>query len=447
VATLTDLEKAYDCLSAKQAAYALLWRYYDGDHPLVFSTNRREKIFSGAELKFLENWCAVVVDAILERLDLMSISVANDQAASDELQALWIDTDLELDEEDVHRAAIVTGESFVIAWQDNEGQIEAYYNDPALVHIQYDPRDRRTKLWAAKWWREETGHWRLTLWYTDRLEYYRTAKAEAPKTYNAFEPMDPPEAVNPTGIIPVFHFVRERRARISELENIIPIQAGINKLLADMFVSAESAAFMQRYVISDTAMDLSKVLKNVPGSIWKIPAGDGQGQPASVGELNATPLQNFLDAIDDLVGALSAISRTPHHYFFGKTGTPSGEALIALEAPLNKKCKTYIKRFSSVWCRVIAFLLQLQGIQVDKKSIVVEFAKPETVQPKTQAEIRQMGTMAGVPLTTILRGEGWTTEQFDQLEQDKADESASQQNSLAKALMAQQRQFDQEAEM
>jgi len=76
-----DLQKAYDALSAKQTAVAGPWAYYDGDHPLVYSTERLRKIFKNLEARFIENWCAVVVDAVLERLELTTISVANDQAS------------------------------------------------------------------------------------------------------------------------------------------------------------------------------------------------------------------------------------------------------------------------------------------------------------------------------------------------------------------------------
>ncbi len=36
----TDLQKAYNALTAKQTAVAGLWAYYDGDHPLEYSTER-----------------------------------------------------------------------------------------------------------------------------------------------------------------------------------------------------------------------------------------------------------------------------------------------------------------------------------------------------------------------------------------------------------------------
>lgn len=449
MAETTDLQRAFEALSGKQAVYDALWKYYDGDHPLVYSTQRLRKIFRRLDASFVENWCAVVVDGALERIQLERLTVANDAKASGRLGALWKSTQLDLDADDAHLAALVTGEAFVIAWtvrageDDGPGEIQAYYNDPRLCHVQYNAENPRVADWAAKWWKDDVGRYRLTLYYADRLEYYVTkAGVSKVENYKAFAPADPDQAPNPFGVIPVFHFQRERRKIASELANVVPLQAAVNKLLADMMVSAEFGAFKQRYIISNAEV---ATLKNAPGEIWDVPAGDGSGQATSVGELSATELANFSGAITNLVGAISAISRTPHHYFFHDSGgVPSGEALIALEAPLNKKCGRYIRRFGNTWQRVAAFLLLLDGKKVDPETITPVFEDPATVQPRTRAEVREIRVRAGEPLTTVLRDQGMSDAYIEQMRDDRQIEQADAQNSLARALLAQQRQFDQE---
>ena len=63
----TDLDVAVAALTAKKRRYDALWRYYDGEQPLVYSSEAQE-IFSGLEARFTENWCAVVVDSVLDRM-------------------------------------------------------------------------------------------------------------------------------------------------------------------------------------------------------------------------------------------------------------------------------------------------------------------------------------------------------------------------------------------
>jgi len=441
----SDLELAFAALQAKQNEYSTLWNYYDGNHPLVYSSKRLREVFRNLDVKFVENWCAVVIDAAFERLNLARFSVAGNDQAADALNRMFVETELNLDSDDAHLAMLVTGEAFVIAWHGDDGPVEAFYNDPRLCHIQYDAENPRRKSWAAKWWAADDGHYRLTLYYPDRLEYYVTYKpVKTLDNFRVFVSDDPPMADNPFGVVPVFHLRGSRRRVTGELGNVIYIQDAINKLFADMMVAAEFGAFKQRWIISNAA---TAKLKNAPWEIWDLPAGDGQGQQTQVGEFSETNLGLYLDAMNRLASSIAIITRTPKHYFYGQAGTPSGEALIAMEAPLNKKVNRYIERVTPVWRKVAAFMLQLSGSSVDPMAIEPIFDLPETVQPRTQADIRQLSVNAGMPLTTVLRdGEGWSDAQLEQMRQDRAQETADAQNSLAQALLAQQRQFDQGAD-
>jgi hypothetical protein len=90
-----------------------------------------------------------------------------------------------------------------------------------------------------------------------------------------------------------------------------------------------------------------------------------------------------------------------------------------------------------------AFLLRLDGVDVAERDVDPVFDKPETVQPRTQAEIRQINVSAGLPLRTSLRWEGRTEEEIEQVEAEIADEESRKQASFAASLLEAQRRFDQ----
>ena len=402
---MSDLSTAYDALSAKNLPYTVDWRYADGDHPLTYTNERLKEVFRTLDAKFTENWCRLVIDSTLERINLTGFELEEEGAESD-LMALWSELDLAQDADEIHEAALVCGEAFLVCWPDADGQPSAYYNDPRLCHVVYDPENQRLARYAAKWWDDEQGQRRLTLYYPDHLEYYVARnKADNVGSVAAFQPAELPSAPNPYGEIPVFHFRMRRRAVISDLADVIPVQNGLNKLLSDMMVAAEYGAFAQRWVISNS--DTLGKLKNAPNEIWHLPAGDGVSQQTQIGQFTPTDLKNYLDAIDRLAMSIAIITRTPKHYFSAQGGDPSGEALIALEAPLNKKAQHRINRFTPTWRHAAAFLLRLAGTTVDPETITPRFDRPETVQPRTQAEIRQMSISSGIPLVTMLQREGW----------------------------------------
>lgn len=442
-----DLEIAVSALAAKSEPYTTFWQYYDGKQPLVYNTEKLRQIFQKIDARFTLNWCAVVADSVLDRLEMIGATISKNTEQSARLAELWTGSGLDEELEAIHEEIAVVGESFVIAWLNPETEeIEAYHNDARLVHVEYSQANPRVKRFGAKWWRDETGRVLLTLYYPDRFEYYRTKdkiKAGGAVNHQSFEP-DPqvPTAINALGEIPIFHFRSSRRRPVSQLTNALEPQDAINKLLADMMVAAEFGAYRQRFVISNVGIKKGQ-LKNSPNEIWDIPGGQDGDQPTSVGQFDATDLNSYLGAIDKLSMGIGVITRTPKHYFYAQGGDPSGEALLALEAPLNKKVGRMINTLIPTWQRLAAFLLRLDGSDQAPQAIFINYAKPETVQPKTQAEIRRANRASGIPLVTILRDEGWTDSDLDQLRQDLEEEAASSSAYADAALAAAQRKFDQ----
>jgi hypothetical protein len=435
-----DIERAFAALNAKQFGHKLAFQYYDGEQPLIYSTDRLREAFDNINARFSQNWCAVVVDSVLDRLSLKGIT-AGDTTSTGILKRIFSTAHVELDSFDVHQASLVTSEGYIIVWKDDDGT-QVFYNDPRLCHVFYDQTNPKKKSMAAKWWLDENnGACRLNIYYEDRIDHFVTTNAGWPSSPNAFLPADPPTERNEYGVIPVFHFRIDRRNRSSELHNIITLQDAVNKLFADMMVAAEFGAFKQRYVISsaDTA-----ALKNAPNEIWSIPAAEDGGQQTSVGEFDATDLNVYLNAMDKIANSIAIITRTPKHYFFSAGSGISGEALLAMEAPLVKKVKQRQEAFSVIWQEIGAFILKLEtSKEVDPSTLTVVWEPAGSIQPYTEAQARKTSVDAGIPLNTQLRREGWSADEIAQMEKDKEDEDEKQ-TSMASALLERARIRDEQ---
>lgn len=445
MATLTDLQRAYSQLSAKQSRYAELWRYYDGDHPLVYVNQKLHEIFKGLSVRWTENWCSVVIDALLDRIDLSGFTT-KDETISAALADLWDEEDLALESEETHRSVAVTGEGFVIVEEDEEGKVRPFANPSHLCHMLYRNDNPKVPGYAAKWWQDdEYDRTHLTLYYPDRFEHYiANSKLAEVSDANAFAP-DPetPVETNTYKAIPVFHYRLTRRRPLGELKDVVTLQNANNKLFADMMVSAEFGAFKQRYVLGHpNSADLS-ALKNAPNEIWKIPGGDGEGQNVSVGAFDATDLTNYTNALDHIANRIAVLTRTPKHYLLQQGGDPSGEALLAMEAPLVKKATKYTTHLGVTWRQAMAFALALNGTQIRPNDIEPVWCDPETVQPLTQSEIRKRNRAAGIPIRVQLKREGWSDEELAELDAED-DAQAEREARMAEASMtAARRRFDQ----
>lgn len=466
--TKTDLQTAIDAMVDKRARQTLFYEYFDGLQPLVYSSTKLREIFHKLDARFIKNICSVVVDSVTDRLILDQLVVDGNEVMTEQLQAVRESSGLLDDEAQIHEDIAVTGEAFVIIWPAQEqpdqvflpdgspadistmgGQagvvIEAFRNDPRMCHVEYEFSNPRRPRFAAKWW-GDGDYLRMTLYYPDRLENYTTrgkVTNDILPDEKAFMPWDDDttDAIvpNPFGIVPVFHFRGSRRRPASQLENVIPLQDTINKLIADMMVAAEFGAYPQRYVISQAGI---QNLQNGPNELWDLVAADQGSQPTSAGQFEAADLNNYLKSIDAFTNDVGVITRTPKHFFYVQGGDPSGEALIAMEAPLNKKVTKIQTALQPTWRDIASFLLLLIGQNKGSSKLWAQYAKPETVQPKTEAEIRKIDKETGIPLKSILRNSGYSTEDLALIEADMEEEQQKQADYAAATLEQAQRNFD-----
>lgn len=435
---MTDLSQAFDLIRLKQKNYQQLYDYYDGNQPLMYLASRLHNIFKGLDAYFAENWCAVVIDTCKERISFKRWEVEDKkvQAVLDQEYEL---SELSIESDDVAEAMMVASEGYLISWP-GEG---TYYNDPRVCHVFYDVENPRKKKYAAKLWvTADKKNTRMTLYYPEQIEYYIAEGddvASADKFVLYTKEGKKGVAKNPYGMVPVFHFKLNKRG-YSDLKNIVPLQNAVNKLINDMMVASEFSAFRQRWIISNAQTDGK--LSSEPGAVWEIPGGDGIGQESQVGEFSSTDLKNYIQSIERFASSMGVISRTPKHYFYRQGGDPSGEALIAMEAPLNRKVQDRIDRMMPVLKELAVFVAKTKGLDVSRQDVLPVFDRPETIQPYTDAQTIQTEVTSGIPLMTSLRWRGKTQAELKRVkgEIDEADQRKAR--NLAEALLMQQRNFD-----
>lgn len=423
MAETTDLERAFNALKTKLVTYNQLYQYADGKQPLVYSTERLKEAFNNLNAYFNQNWCAVVINTTLDRLRMRGFDPA-DKKVNDKLDNIWARYHLDVDAYDVHRDALITTEGYIIAWRGADG-LEIYRNDPRMVHLFYKADRPKIKEFAAKWYLGSDKRTHLVLYYPDRLEYYVSKGKDQPSTVKGFD-KEMEDETNLFGVVPVFHFRSE-----GELANIITLQDAINKLQADMMVAAEYGAYKQRYVITNAD---TKGLKNGPNMVWEIPAGDGTSQPTQVGEFSAADLTNYIDSMDKIANVIAVISRVPKHYLTNAGSNISGDALVAMEAPLVKKVEQRQERFSITWQELASFLLKLEGTEAKAAELLPVWSSAKSDQPVTDAQNTQYQVQAGIPLETVLRRKGWSNVEILQMRKD-AEEEKARNAQLASALL------------
>jgi hypothetical protein len=404
------LDCAFTQLKSKQPRYQILYSYLRGDQPVQYATERLRSTFKDITARWSENWCSIVIESLLDRLQLKGFKLENEPAKL-VLEELWDALDLSLDADDIARDVAVCGEAFLMVEKTDAG-VRAFANAPHLCTAHYLEDNPRELEYAAKWF-DSGGVAHLTLYYPDVLIHYVATKPRSEVTEAKAFTLDPAfpdgEEKNLYGRIPLFHFQRDRNSECGELQNVIPLQNALNKLFADMMVSAEYGAFPQRWAILHAGT--KSELKSAPNTILEIPFDAESGQKPEVGQFAATQLKNFLDGIDHIAMKIAVLTRTPRHYLM-QNGDMSGEALIAEEAPLSRKAQKYTHRLGVTWCQAVQFMLELSGHAVTENDIEPVWDDVRTVQPLTESQVRLNNAKAGIAIEVQLEDEGWTDEQL-----------------------------------
>jgi hypothetical protein len=417
-------ELAYRTLLAKQPKLTERWEYYRGEQLEKYLSNKMRKACAQSKIKISENMCGIVADSVSQRIRLLGFGISGDNGADDTktkaLNDLIEQIELETEAIDVHEGAVVMGESYLIAWKEDD-EIQVDFQDARNCHIFPDPDKPKKPLFAAKWFVDLEDYRVIVLYYTDRVEYWRSTSTEkAAKGQNRTFIKDTEEGgPNEFKQIPVFQFRRRRPdvGRITptpEMDTAIPIQDEINGAATEQYYAEKYYGAPLRYAV--TSNEGVDTLKTKPGEIARFQsASAGSFEPTQIGQYAQADIMQLQNVITAKIQTLATATGTPQHLFFQAGGVPSGDALVALEAPLNTKVLDWTDRLTSQWVSAIHFLTILNGDKIDKSKIEVFWDDPATTQPKALAEIREIAVRTGIPLEVLLKREGWSTEEIKEV--------------------------------
>ena len=401
--------------------------FYDGNHPMQYETTKYREAFGRLFHAFADNWCQLIVDAAVERLKVTGFQVGG--KPSDDAWQVWQRSALDVESVVAHTEAGKCGRAFLLV-DPNDGDPRITIEHAAQVVVAFDPRDRRTRLAALKFWKGDDGYLCATLYLPDVIVQWesKTTRAEqtgvAPVEWVELDSGGP----NTLGVVPVIPL--ENKPGLlgtphSDLEPAVPIQTAINKLCSDLIIASEYAAFPQRAV---TGVSIEKdpetgqpaaELKATLSRLWTFKPAD-----AKVWDFKAADLSNYVTAIEMLISHLAAQTRTPPHYLLAKLVNTSGEALAVAEAGLVSKCRAKALFFSDSWEEAIALALTSTGAEVEQADCDAMWADPERKSDGAAVDAAVKKETLGVPLPVIWGELGYTPQQIAKWEADKAKEEA-----------------------
>lgn len=431
--------------------------YLAGIQPITYASETYRDYFAKMVSKYTENICPAVVDSITDRLTVTGVTIEADaggeqadtpepgpgaqdqpddmehvptpqEAASAAVWAVWRANRMDRRARRVHRQAATLGDAFVIVWEDPvTGNAHIYSQDSRKIYAHYD-EETETIDWAVKYWLQDDGFGRATLYTADQVERYITPSKQSSRQYDlpgekaSWVPLsgeEPAISPNPYGRVPVFHFANDADTGDygeSELRDVLPIQDALNKATADMLVGMEFNAYPQRWAtgmqIENDPVTGRPKASFAPGveHLWQ-----SQDPDSKFGQFDAADLDQLINVQNRFKAAAADVCGIPSHYMQMTPGQwPSGESLKTAEARFVAKVEDRQTAFGDVWVDVLTFAAAIDGIALPGQlDIMWQEASPRS--DADQAVVALAKKQVGVSNEQLQREWGYSEEEIQRM--------------------------------
>lgn len=317
---------------------------------------------------FGANYMRTVLNTMADRLHIVRFAPTAASIA-DENAAAWVadllrNNHFDRLQLDVHEACLRDGDAFVMLEWDAAGQgvrispQPAWDGDSGLL-VAYARTDTRDLAVAVKLWRETHASYadtlRINLYWPDRVEKF-TQQGAAPPQRIAREDWTTRDG-QPLGV-PLVAFSNRARGNtpygVSELEDVIPLQDLLNRVLHSMSAASELAAF-PIYV----ARGFEPPAGLTPGMILSIGTeGLGRDQVATFEKIAGSDTQPYIEQARFIIQQIYDTSHTPT---FAAGANASGEALKQREVALLGKIRRFQVRAGDAWADVLHQAARIQA--------------------------------------------------------------------------------------
>lgn len=389
----------------RQGGYRVSRRYYDGEHPMMFATEKFRSTFGRTLGTVADNLCPAVVDSVSDRLKVTGVT-ATANVGSTELAAaaweIWQRNRMDVRAPETHHEALLTGDGYALVWPDAAGEAVIWSLPACDMAVSYDPNRPGWIRRAARVWQDDDDQRvHVDVYFPDLVLRWvtrgpkRAAGLTSSTRASEFVPYGREgfdvegEEPNEWGRVPVVHFPNRRYHRygISELKDVTPLQDALNKTVCDLLVNNEFAAFRQRWATGFDVGDEDTADATEPSTDSRPPLDYGNDRMITstdpetrFGNFDASEAQGFLETMENFRSEIARVSGTPLHYLFITRGDfPSGEAMKSAEARFTRKVENRQGAFGNQWEDLLALALRMEGADatVDGSMLSLEWEPAE----------------------------------------------------------------------
>lgn len=436
----------------KRAPQVSLYRDYDqGRHRYPFATDAFKKDYLWILQNARENMCPAVIRSFTDLVTVQAWSGAGADAAGELAVTLPLRRVVNLAVREAHR----TGDGYVLVWPDSANVVRPWYHRADQVVYKPAADDPDEFEWVAKLWvidaGADVGKGRVNVYYADRVERFitqgkvqhdDTSAADWPEgdtSYLGYAGEDGGDTVaHKFGRVPWAHLAFDADTQgghgRSVLRDVVPLQDGLNKSVADLIVGSESFARPLRALMNyqaevkidpNTGRPVEERLEFDPTK-QSILGVRGPGPLQQLDPPDATKLTAVQEAFASKIARVVGIPITDVLPDIGNV--PSGAALRVISARRTNAVRDFEQDNAASLVRMMSLL----GVQ----DAFPEWADPAPIDGTERLEIAQAKVDLGYPLAEVLPDLGEDPDDITRILEAKVTEEANAGAAAVRAFRA-----------
>ena len=405
--------------------------YYDGEFDTPWLPEEVAEDFKRIVHMTSSNYMGLVVNAMVERMNLIGFRRAGSGALGDlDLWRIWTANHIESQhDQGLLEAAIHGAFYYLVAPGRKDSSLpEIYIEHPTQCIVEHVPgTNRREAAAGLKAWQDDwTKMVYATVYLPDGIYKFQARDPSAfsgdgtfatempgerdlPELAAQWEerrvPGEPWPVPNELGEVPLVESPNNPRlltGGVSELFDLWPIQDRVNKTIADRMMTQDTGAFPQKWASGWPEEDDSGTAQD-PLAIGRKRIVTTDVAEARFGQWDAAPLDPYSNAKREDVIDIASLSRTPPHYLISGMSNANGATLKAAESGLVSKVTQRMAAHSAAAVQAMLLACRLAGIEVeDSETLEAMWENPEfRTQAETTDSLIKMRQAADLPRSVV----------------------------------------------
>jgi hypothetical protein len=386
--------------------------YYRGHQgKLRYASSEFADHFKSRYGTFSDNWCGVVADAPVERLEVVGFRLRDEAKPDEDLWRVWRDNDADFYSDQAFLDATISKRAFMMVWGNpaDETTPRITWEHPAQAIIDYDPETHQRRS-GLKCWVDDTTEY-ATLMTPTRIWKWQRSRFQGPQTESGLlvvgaesgwtprEVGDEPWPLkNPLGVVPMVELPNRPRLigePLSDIAGVVAMQDATNLFWSYLFSAADFSSFPARVITGaerpkiPILNDQGQVVGERPVPLEKFRQDRIlwlEDPNAKIAEWQAANLASYGEVIEMCVSHTAAQSRTPPHYLMSRIVNANAETLKTAETGLVKRTEEKTKSYGRGIREGASLVALAQGDEAKARAMRSGTALWRDVETRSEAQ-------------------------------------------------------------